>query len=139
MAVPVHSNPVGVGRVADIDGNSDYGSDFSVGEEQLVEEILASLASANTTKATDTQPSATARTPARQGHDGESCASASAAVARQSSHTAGLISPGLTQLLPTKIESTTVSPLEQGIVLLDSVRYPDCKCTVFGYARLSSC
>ncbi|KAI1148038.1 hypothetical protein F4825DRAFT_115377 [Nemania diffusa] len=45
MAVSVTSNAITIGRVADIDDDSDYGSDFSVGEEQLVDEIMAELVS----------------------------------------------------------------------------------------------
>ncbi|KAI1824541.1 hypothetical protein F4861DRAFT_505392 [Xylaria intraflava] len=46
MAVPVPNNNASIGRLDD-PGDSDYGSDFSAGEEQLVDRLLAEIAPGN--------------------------------------------------------------------------------------------
>ena len=137
MEVSVHNNPAAIATVVDIDDDSDYGSDFSVGEEQLVEEILAGLESGNAAIVTTKLTSATAISPAGQNHDAEPRAPIPIVLAHPSSHAASLTAPGLTQPLPPANDEGTVTPrIEQCIVSLDPVRYPDCKFTVLNHAQL---
>ncbi|KAJ3557118.1 hypothetical protein NPX13_g9994 [Xylaria arbuscula] len=125
MEAPVHSNPLGTASVIDIDSDSDYGSDFSLGEERLVEEILAGLEAGNTAIITTQPTSATTASPAQQAHNAGSRAPAQSADAHHLSHATDFIALELTQPLPANDEGTITPRAEQGVVSLDSVRYPD--------------
>ncbi|KAI0105334.1 hypothetical protein GGR51DRAFT_571975 [Nemania sp. FL0031] len=80
MAVSAQHNAVSIGRVVDFnDGDSDYGSDFSAGEEQLVDEILAELSTNQrfvtaqaATTAKVTAVATTTTTATGRNHDGQS-------------------------------------------------------------------
>ncbi|KAI0435270.1 hypothetical protein F5Y09DRAFT_293546 [Xylaria sp. FL1042] len=148
MATPLHNSTVSVRRAGNIDDDSDYGSDFSVGEEQLVDKILADLgsdttvdaiaaiaATAATTTTTYTSTTATTATTrtrtsrttttGQQNHNGEPRAPFSIIAGDSSSRTASPISPSLTQAPWADSETASASRLEQGTVSLDSIRYPD--------------
>ncbi|KAI1746921.1 hypothetical protein F4782DRAFT_469976 [Xylaria castorea] len=117
MAVSVSSTAANIGRVGDIggdiDGDSDYGSDFSVGEEQLVDQILAGLASDNIATGTVRHLSTTTTTTIR-GYNGQSDASSPA-----SARDALLFTRG------SALETASAAHLEQYTVPLDSIEYPD--------------
>ncbi|KAI1273584.1 hypothetical protein F5Y07DRAFT_376391 [Xylaria sp. FL0933] len=141
MATPLHKNTASVGRAGDIDDDSDYGSDFSVGEEQLVDKILAGLGPGNTTAAitattTVTHPPITATTTTtatalrttkgQQNHNGQPRAPFSVTVGDASPRKAGPPTPpSLSQALWADSETASAPRLEQGTVSLDSVKYPD--------------
>ncbi|KAI0549160.1 hypothetical protein F4679DRAFT_584737 [Xylaria curta] len=132
MAVSISSTAANAGRVGDIDGDSDYGSDFSVGEEQLVNQILADLASdktaASTVRRSSTQTSraatTTTTTTATRGYNGQSDMP-SPTPARD----AILFTEGSTlaraQSADVDDEFASAAHLEQYTVSLDSVEYPD--------------
>ncbi|KAI0975066.1 hypothetical protein F4678DRAFT_470332 [Xylaria arbuscula] len=138
MAAPVQNNGVSIRIPGDIDDDSDYGSDFSAGEEQLVEEILAGLAgpgnataaiaittiaaTAIATPASHTPTTVTAReahtttaTASRQNHNGEPHAPLPVAAGGPSSHTPRPAGP----------LSFNINSVEQGTVSWDPIRYPD--------------
>ncbi|KAI1289105.1 hypothetical protein F5Y03DRAFT_378416 [Xylaria venustula] len=129
MAAPVQSNGVSIQRSGDIDDDSDYGSDFSAGEEQLVEEILAGLATPGniaaaaittiaataTATAIVTNSQTTTVTASRINHNGEPHAPLPIVARGPASHTAGA-SVAL---------SFHINSVEQGAVSLDPIRYPD--------------
>ncbi|KAI1121460.1 hypothetical protein F5Y10DRAFT_100853 [Nemania abortiva] len=144
MAAPASRNAVGVRSVGDFDnGDSDYGSDFSAGEEQLVDEIMAGLGSASHRSAMATTATMTATTTSttagRQDHNGQSRAPFSASThARNSSMPAkNLVSTiGPARVLPAgsrdedKHEDGTTSGSGLGQqhtvpLPLESVKYPD--------------
>ncbi|KAI0452015.1 hypothetical protein F5B21DRAFT_516303 [Xylaria acuta] len=131
MAVSVPSTATSIGRTGDIDGDSDYGSDFSVGEEQLVDQILADLVSNNTaTGAGATQHSSapattiiaattTTTTTTRQNRNGQSNAPSPAPARDAIPSTGGFVSSGLVRAL------STINDKAASAVPLDSVEYPD--------------
>ncbi|KAI0907302.1 hypothetical protein F4824DRAFT_465314 [Ustulina deusta] len=127
MAATVHSSAVSIGGVGDIGGDSDYGSDFSAGEEQLVDEILAGLGSGNTTTTmtTTTTTAERAATTARQNHNTKPPAPLPVAAASPSSPTADLVSRRLARAPSAGNETAGASRLEKGTVSSDSVGYPD--------------
>ncbi|TGJ78149.1 hypothetical protein E0Z10_g10615 [Xylaria hypoxylon] len=138
MAVSVLNNAAGIRKVDDIDNDSDYGSDFSVGEELLVDEILAALGSGNTATGTVGNSSTTTATATATGrnHNGEphgpsphgpSPESSEDSSEDSSPSTGGAGSLTLAPALSTDTDTGTASAsrLEQGAVPLDSVRYPD--------------
>ncbi|KAI1740885.1 hypothetical protein F4680DRAFT_88306 [Xylaria scruposa] len=117
MAVSISSTAANTGRVGDIDGDSDYGSDFSVGEEQLVNQILADLASDNT--ATSTVHHSSTR-----GYNGQSDAP-SPASARDAILLTGGSTLARAQSADDDDEFASAAHLERYTVPLDSVEYPD--------------
>ncbi|KAI1421969.1 hypothetical protein F5Y12DRAFT_660386 [Xylaria sp. FL1777] len=141
MTMPVHSNTANCGRAGDIDGDSDYyGSDFSAGEEQLVDEILAGLGPSNitttatsaaTTSAvtTSTHSSATIPSATRRDQNGEPHVPFPGAAGDPSSRAARLVPPSVARALPLGLpadnKATSAPHLEHRAVSLDSVRYPD--------------
>ncbi|TRX97006.1 hypothetical protein FHL15_002312 [Xylaria flabelliformis] len=119
MAASISSTAANTGRVGDIDGDSDYGSDFSVGEEQLVNQILTNLASDNT--ATGTIRHSSTRGYNRGQSDAPSPASAwDATLFTGGSTLAGAPSAD-------DDEFASAAHLEQYTVPLDPVEYPDCE------------
>ncbi|KAJ8129436.1 hypothetical protein O1611_g4197 [Lasiodiplodia mahajangana] len=136
MAVTAPYNAVDIGRMGSFnDGDSDYGSDFSAGEEQLVDEILAEL-SANhrpvavpaTAIMTATTVATTTRT---QGQSDQSRAPFPVSVRSPNPLVStGNSAPaiGLTRALPPSDgkEDKRKSGLDQHRAsLLGSVQYPD--------------
>ncbi|KAJ8115200.1 hypothetical protein ONZ43_g4723 [Nemania bipapillata] len=141
MAVSIASNAVSIGRVNDIDDDSDYGSDFSAGEEQLVDKILAELVSASApgtgtgNTATGSSRNSSSTSTAGNYH---STTATTEQDSNGKSHTPFPVSPGAhAQVLPAgddeyKYEDEnengsagSASSLEQQIVPMDAVRYPD--------------
>ncbi|GAW20503.1 hypothetical protein ANO14919_100090 [Xylariales sp. No.14919] len=127
MAVPVPSNAASIARVGDIDGDSDYGSDFSAGEEQLVGEILAALGSANTvnTATTGTVKNSSTTTATGRNHHVKPHRPSAEFTGGRSESTRDAVSPALARALSTNTGTASAPRLEQGAVLLDSVEYPD--------------
>ncbi|GAP86291.1 putative defects in morphology protein 1 [Rosellinia necatrix] len=149
MAVSISRNVAGLGNVGDIDGDSDYGSDFSVGEEQLVDEILTGLVTGNITKSSARDPirdlakdpatrakttaatttATTTTTTTSWNHNGQSHAPLPSPL-RGSSQSKG--AAVLTRPPPSDsdngasdIHPSSPSHLEQGATAGDAVRYPD--------------
>ncbi|KAI8946267.1 hypothetical protein F4801DRAFT_75072 [Xylaria longipes] len=133
MAVSVPGTATNIGRVGDLDGDSDYGSDFSVGEEQLVDRILASLVSDNTATSTVHHSSTTATTittttTTRPERNGQSDTPSPAFPQDALPSTGG---SGLAPAQSTDDddddddEAASAAHLEHSAVLLDSVEYPD--------------
>ncbi|KAI0184749.1 exonuclease V [Xylaria flabelliformis] len=118
MAVSISSTAAKTGRVGDnIDGDSDYGSDFSVGEEQLVNQILADLAPDNTA-------TGTVRHSSTRGYNG----GRSDAPSPASAWDATLFTRGSTLALAQSADDDKFASavhLEQYTVPLDPVEYPD--------------
>ncbi|KAI0438728.1 hypothetical protein F4803DRAFT_81785 [Xylaria telfairii] len=139
MAVSVPSGATNIGRVDNIDSDSDYGSDFSVGEEQLVDQILARLvsdsnnnnnnnnnnnssSSSNASFGATRHPSTPATTIAKQTYDSQPNVSSPAT----SPSAGGAASPRSARVLSiNNNEATSSSHLAQCTVPLDSVQYPD--------------
>ncbi|KAI0534585.1 hypothetical protein GGR58DRAFT_516009 [Xylaria digitata] len=120
MAVPALNSAASIGRVGDIDGDSDYGSDFSVGEEQLVDEILTGLVSGNTVTSTVRTSSTT--TAAGQNHNGYYRGYSAKA---STLPTGAAVSLTFAQAPSIDTGPAGASRLEQGAVPLGSVEYPD--------------
>ncbi|KAI1168155.1 hypothetical protein F5B18DRAFT_268019 [Nemania serpens] len=146
MAISTPRNTAGTGRVGDVDGDgtSDYGSDFSAGEEQLVHEILAGLASADTAASSianhnPATTTTTTTTTTRRSLDGQSRAyfAASARSRRPSTSTGNPVSTtGFAWALSADNDdhrnddggdeiTSAASRLSQRAVSSDSVTYPD--------------
>jgi hypothetical protein len=99
-------------------GDSDYGSDFSEGEEQLVDQLLEDLVTGNTAATATSTP---------RNYNGQPHARPSVA-ARGSLPSSGVaVSAGIAQGLSSDDEAEGTSPLERSAMLSDSIEYPDCK------------
>ncbi|KAI1170635.1 hypothetical protein F4777DRAFT_105378 [Nemania sp. FL0916] len=119
MNVSVRGQTGGIARAVDIDGDSDYGSDFSAGEEVLVGEILADLTSGHDSVAT-------AATTAEQSTHGQSrpqSQSRAQSAAVPATRLARALSSGSSG--GDDGENTSAWRLEHGAVSVDSVWYPD--------------
>jgi len=138
MATSFINDPSGLRRSvrnADAgDGDSDY-SDFSAGEEQLVEELLQDLASS------DTAPTPT--TGLRKANDKDGSTSNGSGNGQRhallstfsqdpTAPTRAPIPTGLAGESPPDSEVADTSEQEQGDLSSDSIAYPDCKSTSLG-------
>ncbi|KAI3317062.1 hypothetical protein HD806DRAFT_396084 [Xylariaceae sp. AK1471] len=115
MAASVLYNGTGISRLGDNDGDSDYGSDFSVGEEQLVDKLLENLVSGGSAAAT----------PTPLNHHGQHHALPPVTTGDSSSSTGVAVSTGIAQGLPSDDEAAGTSRLEQSATSSDSIEYPD--------------
>lgn len=150
MAASISGTVVGIGRGANLDDDSDYGSDFSAGEEQLVDAILAGLAPNskavlnNVQTASALAPTATATTTTtttttapknptirRTNNNGQSQAHIPG-LRQGSSPAVGRPAPsGLGQLpLASNGHASSLLYAGQDAVSRDALGYPDCKCTI---------
>jgi hypothetical protein len=113
----------------DNDDDSDYGSEFSIGAEQLVGKLLEDLVSSNTQNTLARAPSgstaSSATTPSRI-HNGEPHALLPAFPRGSLPSRQVAIATTLTS---DDDEATSASRQQQRVMSLDSVWYPDCEST----------
>jgi hypothetical protein len=139
MATSLISNRTGPGRTVENantgDGDSDYGSDFSLGEEELVEKLLQDLASSDASSTRKTSPSKANHKDGSTGNGiGNGQRHALLSTSSQAP-TAPTRAPTTTRLARESSPDSQVSDTsqqEQGDVSSDTIAYPDCKSTGLG-------